>query len=184
METLDLILAGIVVLGFIWGYKSGMFKQTSRLLGFILGFFAAKLFFLSLANYGPKIGITNIGLARIVSFFLIWIAVSLLLQVLGDILKKSFESLHLGILDRLLGAIIGGLKVVCILTIALNIFEWVDDQNELLHKDKKTASVLYYPIISIIHKAIPYTKDTLQLFKQPEKKDKDTHQDKQRSHTI
>lgn len=174
MEVLDMVLAGIVVLGMVWGYSSGMFQQISRLLGIVLGFFAAKFFFLALAAHGPQFGITNEALARVLSFFIIWVGVGILLQALGNILKKSFEVLHLGILDRVIGAIIGGLKVLCILTIALNLFEWIDDQDELLHKDKKKASALYYPIVSIVNKAIPYTQDTLQLFKTPkeEKKEK------------
>lgn len=41
MNVLDVIMAGLLVAGMVWGYRSGFIRQTARLVGFVIALIVA-----------------------------------------------------------------------------------------------------------------------------------------------
>jgi len=86
-------------------------------------------------------------LAFLFSFILLAIALFLLAQLFD----KTLSIIQLGGLNKFLGAIVGGLKYLLILSILLNVFDAIDERFHLINKTTKEESLTY----SVVLKAGP-----------------------------
>lgn len=142
MNILDIILA--IPLGYcIWkGYKRGIVFETAALAGIIGGCWAAVRFakvttdFLELKGDG----------AILVAFFIIFVGVVVLSFFLGKCIQGFVKIVKIGVLDKLLGAVLGMAKCVCIISVFLSLIDIVDNQHHILKEETKDASLLYRPV--------------------------------------
>ena len=95
---------------------ASLFTLCGCLVGLVLAYMLNARLGVYLA---PHIG-TEIGIARILSFFLIWVAVPIGMGVAGQMLTGLLNILCLGLLNRLGGAVVGMLKyfvgLTCVVT--------------------------------------------------------------------
>lgn len=113
MHTLDIIFLIISVIFVAIGIKRGFIGEIIRLTAMIAGFIIAFLYYNDLSAKLPLVKIP-LNIKNTVSFFLIYIAVALLIISFGWIVKKLVHLTLLGWLDRLLGAAIGVSKALLI----------------------------------------------------------------------
>lgn len=136
---LDLAIIAILVMGFFVGLKRGFILQTIHLVGFIVAFIVAYIYYEQLApkltlwipypNFGEN-GTLNLifenenleaAYYRAIAFAAIFFAVKILLQIIGSML--DFVS-HLPILRQLnvwAGGVLGFIEVYLIMFIVLYI---------------------------------------------------------------
>lgn len=136
---LDLAILAILVIGFFVGLKRGFILQTIHLVGFIVAFIVAYIYYEQLApkltlwipypNFGEN-GTLNLifenenleaAYYRAIAFAAIFFAVKILLQIIGSML--DFVS-HLPILRQLnvwAGGVLGFIEVYLIMFIVLYI---------------------------------------------------------------
>ena len=146
MATIDIIILIIVGLGFLFGIKKGFIKQLATLLGVIAGLLAAKILYVSLAEKISPILNDSVTLSQTIAFIAIWIAVPLAFSLIASMLTKALEIVSLGWLNRLLGAVLGALKYLLLLSILISVIEFIDSDNKLINRTSKEESVLYYPM--------------------------------------
>lgn len=146
MATIDIFILIIVGLGFLFGIKKGFIKQLATLLGVITGLLAAKILYVSLAEKISPMLNDSITLAQTIAFIAIWIAVPLVFSLIASMLTKALEIVSLGWLNRLLGAVLGALKYLLLLSILISVIEFIDSDNKLINRTSKEESVLYYPM--------------------------------------
>ena len=155
MSGLDIALGILIVGGLYKGFKRGIFVEVASLVGLILGVFGAIYFSHIIGNlladnvdWQPKY-INLVAFAA--TFTLITVAISLA----GKMLAKFADFAGLGIINKLLGAAFGGLKVVFILSVAIM---WLNDwgvSSWIFSDESKEASVLYAPVESIAPVILP-----------------------------
>lgn len=155
MNGLDIALGIVLILGLYKGFKKGLFVELASLLGLIAGVFGAIYFSHIIGNllannvdWEPKY--VNLA-AFAATFTIIVVAISMA----GKMLSKIADFTGLGIINKLLGALFGGLKVAFILSVALM---WANDwgiSGFIFADDKKEDSVLYEPIASIAPIILP-----------------------------
>ena len=104
------------------------------------------------------------ALAQVLSFILIWLLVSLALIWVASLLTKVLEAVDLGWANRLLGAVLGGVKYLLILSLLVCLFELVDGDNRLMSKTKKEESLLYYSAKSVAVTFFPVAKEMTQRY--------------------
>ena len=156
---MDLILAGIIAVGAITGFIKGGLKQLAALVGLVVGLLLARAMFAALgAKLATELG-TSVTIAQIIAFVMIWIIVPVILSLIATALTKMIEIVNLGLLNRLLGAALGGLKYVLILSLVISFLEYVDDKDELIGKKVKESSVLYHQIEDFSGMFIPAMKN-------------------------
>ena len=105
MQTIDWILVVLLLLGAIRGWRTGLIKQVVSLGGLIAGLLIAKLCYAMVGDaIAPHID-NHTTLAHVLAFILIWIAVPVILGVLGEILTTVLDKLFvLGTVNSILGA--------------------------------------------------------------------------------
>lgn len=144
---LDYVIIGFLIIGFLLGFKDGLFKKIFSLLGFIVAIIAA--IYLS-----PKVRPLFIDILKIspkTSLYVSIILIFLFFFILSKIVIKLFRPKNsvLGFIDRLIGGIIGVFQLglfLSALLIILNFFEYPT-------KEEKNK-IKYY---SLVYNLIPST---------------------------
>lgn len=146
MTGLDWVIVAAVVIGAILGFQKGAIKQLASIVGLIAGLLIARAMF---AAVGEKIAEeldTSLTFAQVVAFVLIWVLVPIGFLMIASALTRVVNIVHLGFLNRFLGAGVGAVKNLILVGLAIHFIEFVDSKDNLIPQTTKRASVLYYPI--------------------------------------
>jgi membrane protein required for colicin V production len=105
MNWLDIAVLVVLIIAVVAGLKVGIIKALLTVVGGIIGVVLAGRFSASL---GEKMGfISNEGVAKVVAFIIILIVVLLIAALAAGFLKKVAETILLGWVNRLGGAVLG-----------------------------------------------------------------------------
>ena len=116
MCGLDIAILLLLGVGAVRGWCRGLVSSLFTLCGFFLGLVAAYMLNSRLGiTIAPSLG-TSLTVARIVSFFVIWVAVPIALGMVGKMLTGLLEVMQLGLLNRMGGALVGAVKYFAGLT--------------------------------------------------------------------
>ena len=128
MSAIDIVIFLLVIVGLLVGYIKGLVSQITTLCGIVLGLLAcnllgdmAKQIFVQLVpecTTWPSADVTVNALANIVLF----VAVFIVVVLIGRGLRAAVNTLKLGFLDKILGAAFCTLKYVLVLSVALNLW--------------------------------------------------------------
>ena len=146
METIDVIIAVLLVLGLISGLRDGLVKQVAGLAGLIGGLLLGRAFYLPMGMWMIATFNLSVRAANITAFVLILVIVPLLFNFVGWLISKLLRAICLGWINRLLGGLIGVLKFALFVGIMITGIEFFDYYDGLISEEKKESSVLYYPI--------------------------------------
>ena len=105
MNWLDIILILALAASIIGGFATGFIKSALSLAGAIVGILLAGRLYAPLASIFPFIA--NTGVAKIIAFILILVAVLLIAHLIAKLLHWLTSLILLGWLDHLLGGIFG-----------------------------------------------------------------------------
>ena len=160
MSVIDIVLAALILFGIVRGFIKGLFVEVASIVALVAGVYGAIHFsnfaaeFLSeKVDWDEKtINIT----AFAITFFIIVLAIALA----GKALTKLANLAALGLLNRLLGAVFGGLKYALILSVLLIIFDKVNNTASYMEDDELEESVLYQPVKSLIPLILPSIIET------------------------
>ena len=146
METLDMLMAGVFLLGAIQGFIKGFVRQLAGLVGLVAGLLIARaLFGVVGERLASQMGM-SVGFGQILAFGLIWMVVPITLSLMAYMLTKTLEAVRLGFINRWLGAGLGAIKYMLVASMLVQLVEFIDAKNELLSETTKSSSVFYYPM--------------------------------------
>lgn len=169
MKTLDIILLIPLVFGAVLGFKKGLLLEIFGVLAFVLaiigGFKLMEVGMVYLSEYFDFVD----QLLPFISFIIIFLAIILLVNMLGKLLKKAIDLTLLGGFDKFAGAILGLVKWA----IGVSILLWLVNNFgiELLGQNEDLA---LYPfltelgprIISSLDVILPFAKEMLESIKE------------------
>jgi len=150
MNFIDLTILIIAVLFSIRGFIRGFVLEISSLVGLAAGYVATLLYLNQVVNllhsFFPSL---PKALIQVVSFLFLFIVTNLLLRILAHLLTKTFKLILLGWLNRLLGLLVGLLKGIVLMSIAVFIFSFLPGFNSLLGKADLEHSI-FYPVLHLL----------------------------------
>lgn len=136
MNGLDIAVLCIVGFTFVRGIMTGLMQSVSGVIGAIAGFYAGFMYYPALTDFlsewfkpGPAI--------NIISFFVIFCCVLLIISLLGHLIKWIMKIAFLGWVDRMGGGILGLFKggvIVSVIVIVLTTF--LPSDNSILKKSQ------------------------------------------------
>lgn len=146
MTAIDIVILIIIGAGIVIGMMRGLIKQACAVVGLIAGLLVARgLYTMVGEQLAPHIG-TSVSVAQIISFVVIWAVVPTILMVAGMALTKVLEAASLGIVNRLLGAVLGALLNVLFLGMLFKVIEYIDPGQKLIREETKEESAFYNPV--------------------------------------
>lgn len=159
MTTIDIVIFIIIGAGAILGFMKGFLKQSASIAGLIVGLIAAKMLYLSLAEKLCLLVTDSINIAKVIAFIMIWIAVPLIFILVASVFTKAMEAVSLGCINRWLGAVLGVVKYFILVSLIINVIEFIDTDNHLISKTNKESSALYYPVGKFVGILFPTIKE-------------------------
>ena len=148
MNYLDILLLLPLLYGAYKGFSRGFVIEVATLLGLILGVYVAIKFsdytenilrdFLDISSkYLSYIALSVTFLLVVVSIYLLW-----------KMLTKLVDIVSLGLVNKLLGTVLGIAKSFVILCIILLIADALDDKFQFMNKEVKENSLFYNPFLN------------------------------------
>lgn len=156
MNFIDWGIIGLMCIGLAKGLMDGLVRQLVSLAGIILGAYAAIHYAEFTATFLRRVYDFPEYVWKPLSFFIPFITVLILGNLLATIVQKLLSGIGLGPLNHVAGAIFGALKALLLLSIALNLFQMIDGHNRILKSTSKTESIGYYPIVKISPAILPF----------------------------
>ena len=164
MTIIDIILLVVIGAGAVIGFIKGFIRQLASILGLIVGLLAAKALYVSVAERVFSKITDSMTFAQILAFVVIWVVVPLLFLLVASLLTKAMEAISLGWLNRWLGAGLGALKFLLLVSLLICVVEFIDSDNTMIDRTMKEESVLYYPIESFAGMFFPAAKEVTEQY--------------------
>tara|TARA_B100000963_G_C22382677_1_gene560827 strand:- start:194 stop:727 length:534 start_codon:yes stop_codon:yes gene_type:complete len=146
MNSLDYILLIPLLYGLYRGFTKGLIIELASLLALTLGIHGALHFssftFEFLSHY---VEIKTVYL-QLVSYGLTFLIIVMLISLTGKILTMLIKLVALGFINRMMGAIFGGIKVLLILSVFISFFDRFNKQFGMINDEILSSSLMYNPI--------------------------------------
>ena len=170
MPVIDIVLGALIIYGAIKGFFKGLFVEVASLLALMLGVYGAVHF----SNYASEFLSNYVDWSEktmnITSFAITFAVIVLSISLAGKALTKLANFAALGVINKLLGALFGGLKIALILSVLLLVFERINSTLSLVSNDVE-SSVLYEPVGALAPMILPQFIDEDQTLDFPELND-------------
>jgi len=158
MNILDIALLTLLVLGLVRGFMRGFFVEIASLIALIAGVYGAFHFSNFAASFLKERVQWDENTVNIVAFIITFVIIVFTIALAGKALTKIANFAMLGLLNKILGALFGGLKVAFILSVILLVLDRIPANIPFIQEGDQDKSVLYYPIKSLIPTLFPNLK--------------------------
>lgn len=148
MNLLDILLAIPLCVFIFKGWKRGIIFELATLIGILVGAWAAGHFSTAVAE---ALDLQGDG-AVLIAFFITFLAVIVGTYFLAKTVEGVIKVVKINFLNKLLGAVLGMLKCLCVLSILLNFIMLIDRQQVIITPEAQAESILYKPTHKIGNK--------------------------------
>ncbi|MBL85633.1 MAG: colicin V production protein [Winogradskyella sp.] len=155
MSIIDIVLAALLLFGFIRGLFKGLFVEIASLVALVLGVYGAIHFSYFAADLLESKVDWNEKTINIVAFAITFVIIVLAISLAGKALTKLADFAALGLLNKLLGGVFGALKIGLILSVLLIVFNKLNNTLPFMEKEDLEESVLYKPVKSLAPMIFP-----------------------------
>lgn len=162
MLILDIIIACVIGYALYKGFKQGLIISVVSLLSLVLGIFISLKFSFLFRDWILEKTQWNANIVTICAFVFTFLLVLFGIQLLGKLLTKIVQTVALGGINRLLGAIFSGVKMILIISVILNLFQKINYNDLIATKETLAKSVFYYPIEDFTKMIYPLMEDWYQ----------------------
>jgi membrane protein required for colicin V production len=150
MNFIDYILLIITALFMILGYRKGIIISLATIVALLLGIYASAHF----SNYLDGVLLEHLKPSQkwlpILSFSFTFLLVLVGVLLVGKLVEKLVDVAGLGFVNRLLGALLGGVKGILLASVLFFIVVHVDDEGKWLMEKHKQESYFYRQVAGIV----------------------------------
>ncbi len=146
MNYLDIIILCFVGLLLVLGVRKGLIISLASLVALVLGIYIAVHFSNFLGGYVAEHLRPSQKWLPILSFIITFLAVVILVMLLGKGLEKLVDLVGMGFFNHLFGGIFGLLKGIFLASIIFFIIHSIDPKEKMITPKTKEESVLYKPV--------------------------------------
>jgi membrane protein required for colicin V production len=155
MNTVDVVLALILLYGTIRGFFRGLLAEIASLVGIVVGIYGAIHFSHILSDFFSEEMNWDLQYVNLIAFAITFILIVFLISLIGKILTKMAGFVALGLVNRLLGAAFGFLKIAFVTSVIIMFFTATNEKIDLVSEESLNNSQLYEPIKNIAPAILP-----------------------------
>lgn len=155
MNAFDIVIAALLLFGFISGLRRGLFVEVASLVALIAGIFGAIHFSYFVGNFLANNVSWEEKYIIIVSFAITFAIIVIVIAMLGKIFTKIADFASLGMLNKLLGGVFGALKIGLILSIVLIVFSKLNNAIPFVSDEQRENAILYEPVKNLAPTLFP-----------------------------
>ena len=158
MTSLDIVLLVPLLWGMIRGFMRGFILQLATIAAYLLGIMGAAHFSAFTADYLNQHWHWNPSHSGIIVFALLFIGIVVAVFFLGRVMSKAVKAGGLGIVDKLVGMLLGGMKFFLITGSILFLLSEASHTFQVIPKQYIESSVLAPYYIKGIKLVLPALK--------------------------
>lgn len=149
MSYIDIIIIIFLLYGALRGFKRGLIIEIATLAGLVLGFYIS----ISYSRYMEVLlhDFFNVS-SHYVAFGLTFIVVTLGVFLLGKMLTKIADIICLGLINKLLGMLLGMAKYALVVCGLLLIVGALDDKFHFISEETRQKSIFFLPFLNFARK--------------------------------
>lgn len=159
MSWLDIILLLPLLIGLVRGLMKGFVIELTAILAVVFGFVGMKIWGSAFTIWLIKQFAWPDAICSVVAYALIFLGITISLNLIAKLLSKLFKAVHLGWLNRVGGAIFGVAKWTAIMLLVVLCVHRLDDQFHFFKQDLKKKSIIYTYTTPLSEKAWAQVKD-------------------------
>jgi len=152
MNYIDIIIAIPLIYALYKGWTKGLIIEVATLTALLLGIFLA----VNYSDYAKELLSSQLDISSsymaFIAFIVTFIAVVVVINLIGKWLSKTMEAVSLGTMNRFLGSLFAMSKALLILCVVVTLFEGLDNKMNIVKAEVKHESKLYYPIFKLANK--------------------------------
>lgn len=155
MNTFDIIITGLLLFGFIRGLFKGFFLEVASFIALIAGIYGAIHFSYFIKDLLLPRVTWDEKYITLAAFAITFIAIVIVVTLIGKLFTKIADFASLGILNKLLGGIFGAIKIGFALSVILLIFGKLNNKIPFISQEQQESAVLYEPIKNLAPNIFP-----------------------------
>lgn len=146
MNTVDIVLALILLYGLVRGFFRGLLAEIASLVGIVAGIYGAIHFSHILSDFFSENMNWDSDYVNLIAFAITFVLIVFLISLAGKILTKMAGFAALGIVNKLLGAAFGLLKMAFLASVVIMFFGATNEEIDLVSEESLEESKLYAPV--------------------------------------
>lgn len=147
MNWLDVIILLPLLIGLVRGLMRGLVTELIAILAVILGCVGARIWGPVFSHWIAQQVSWAQAVCDVIAYALLFLAIAVVLNLLGKLFSRLLKAIHLGFVNRLLGAIFGSLKWAIIVLTLVFLTDRLDQQFHFMKDSVKSKSVTYQPAV-------------------------------------
>lgn len=154
MNTIDIIYIIATAGALIGGFVTGFLSKVSSIVGIVFGIFNAIVLQESASKMlqdATELSETN---ATIIAFAALLIVSFIAVKIVAAILAWILDVLHLGIINKLAGALLSGIVTLVIVTAIIDVTSLLAPENRYTGKTVQQGSMFYNKIANDVYKDV------------------------------
>ena len=155
MNWLDIVLAVLVVAGFIKGYADGFIRQIVFFFALIAAIYLCTKIAVNLREIMIQAGWFSEPAVTVLSYILAFIMIVGIITMAGWIIHKMISVTPLSLLNHLAGALLGLIVMMLLISLTLNVMEGLDRRSAIISRETKIESRLYFYFIELVPAIYP-----------------------------
>lgn len=152
VNYIDIIILLFLLYGAFRGFSKGLVIEIATLAGMVLGVYMA----IKYSSYTEGIlrDFLNVS-SRYISYIALaitFIVVAVVVYIIGKLLTKIIDIISLGLVNKLLGTVLGIAKYFVIVCVLLMIMDALNEKFQFLSEEVRQKSLLLNPFLDFAQK--------------------------------
>ena len=161
MNWFDLLIALLLLIALVNGYRKGLIMQLVGLATLVLAaIFGGRLAEKILPEIHRLIEISP-DAARVLSFVLAFALIAIVLSLVGKMLQQFIDVVLLSFINRLSGAVIALGTMMLLLSIILNLVLLLNKEQVIIKKEIREESFFFERVEAVVPALVPYLNQAL-----------------------
>ncbi|MEI3155916.1 MAG: CvpA family protein [Odoribacter sp.] len=139
-------------MGSLRGFSKGLIIEVATLLGLVFGVYVA----IKYSSYTEDILVDFLNISsRYISYIALavtFVLVAIVVYIIGKLLTKLIDIISLGLINKLLGTILGVAKYFVVVCVLLMIIDALNIKFQFLSEETQQKSLLFYPFLNFAQK--------------------------------
>src|SRR6218665_553937 len=155
MNFIDILIVIPIIYACYKGFKHGFVIELFTLLALLVGIYVGIHFSDTVAEWMKTSLGWNSEYLPVIAFTVTFLAVGAMIYFGGKMVEKMIKVVQLSPLNKALGVLFAGLKMLYIISVILVLIESYDERGKFFPKETKEKSLLYEPVCKVSTTTVP-----------------------------
>ncbi len=155
MNILDLIILIPIGWGMYKGFSKGVVHELAQVAALVLGVLAGLYLSDWIGSGIASLLNTDEQQTQLIAFLIAFLGTLALVFLVSSRVENAVKSVHLGLINRLLGGVFASIKFILIISIIINFINSADPHGLFLKQETRNGSLLYGPTGRIAPAVLP-----------------------------